>query len=65
MSITGFCVLDDHKGCPDTKKDRQVCDCPCHLSGNVVHDLKDDLGRKIDKEAKKFKEAWDRLEGKS
>ena len=24
MSITGYCASDQHGGCPDTKKDKQV-----------------------------------------
>ena len=31
MSWTVLCVRGDHKDCPDTGKDRRVCDCPCHL----------------------------------
>lgn len=31
MGMTAICVMDAHEDCPDTKKDKCVCDCPCHL----------------------------------
>lgn len=61
MSITGYCASDDHKRCPDTIKDKEVCDCPCHLNLSGVK-YRDPIEVEIDKEAVKFKEAWERLE---
>jgi hypothetical protein len=60
MSITGFCASDDHDGCPDSKQDKQVCDCSCHLG--VKKQPYDRLEREIDKQARKFIKAWRRIE---
>lgn len=36
MGWTYDCAKENHKECPDTKKDSYQCDCPCHLTIEVT-----------------------------
>ena len=38
--MMGYCVLNDHANCPDSKSDSYACSCPCHL-GITPHDYSD------------------------
>jgi hypothetical protein len=34
--MSGYCVSDDHRHCPDTADDTFLCSCPCHIDPEEI-----------------------------